>query len=45
MGDGAHGIVGDAGGVGTTDPGWVGEKRVEAAVAALEESEALAPVN
>lgn len=37
MGDGAHGIVGDAGGVGTTDPGWVGEKRVEAAVAAIVE--------
>ncbi len=35
VGDGAHGIVGDAGGVGAADPGGVGEEGVEAAVAAL----------
>ena len=35
VGDGAHGIVGDAGGVGAADPGWVGEKGVEAAVTTL----------
>jgi hypothetical protein len=34
-GDGAHGIVGDSGGNCAADPGWVGEKRVEAAVASL----------
>jgi len=34
-GDGAHGIVGDSGGDCAADPGWVGEKRVEAAVASL----------
>ena len=36
MGDGAHGVVGDASGVGAADPGGVGEEGVEAAVAALE---------
>ena len=35
VGDGAHGIVGDAGGIGAADPGRVGEKRVEATVTAL----------
>ena len=35
MGDGAHSVVGDAGGVGAADPGMVGEERVEASVAAL----------
>lgn len=35
VGNGAHGVVGDTSGVGTADPGWVGEKRVKAAVAAL----------
>ena len=35
VGDGAHSVVGDAGGIGTADPGWVGEKRVETAIAAL----------
>jgi hypothetical protein len=35
-GDGAHGIVGDSGGDCAADPGWVSEKRVEAAVASLE---------
>ena len=35
VGHGAHGIVGDAGRIGAADPGWVGEKRVEAAIAAL----------
>jgi hypothetical protein len=34
-GDSAHGIVGDSGGDCAADPGWVGEKRVEAAVASL----------
>ena len=33
--DRAHGVVGDAGGIGATDPGWVGEERVEATVTAL----------
>ena len=35
MGDRAHGVVGDAGGIGAADPGWIGEERIEAAVAAL----------
>ena len=35
VGDGAHGVVGDAGGIRAADPGWVGKKRVEAAVATL----------
>ena len=35
VGDGAHGIVGDTGGIGAANPGWVGEERVEAAVATL----------
>ena len=35
VGNGAHGIVGDTGGVGAANPGWVGEKRVETAVATL----------
>lgn len=34
-GNGAHGIVGDSGGDCAANPGWVGEKRVEAAVASL----------
>lgn len=34
-GNGAHGIVGDSGGDCAADPGWVGEERVEAAVASL----------
>ena len=36
MRDGAHGVVGDAGGVGAADPGGVGEEGVEAPVAALD---------
>ncbi|KAH9872774.1 hypothetical protein J1614_005168 [Plenodomus biglobosus] len=36
-GNGAHGIVGDASGQGSTDPGWVGEERVKAAVASIVE--------
>ena len=36
VGDGAHGVVGDAGRVGAANPGGIGEKRVEAAVATLE---------
>ena len=36
MGDGAHGVVGDAGRVRAADPGGVGEEGVEPAVAALE---------
>lgn len=35
VGNGAHGVVRDAGGVGAAYPGRVGEKRVEAAVATL----------
>ena len=35
VGNGAHGVVGDAGGVGAADPGGVGEEGIEAAVAAL----------
>ena len=35
VGDGAHGIIRDTGGVGAANPGWVGEKRVETAVATL----------
>ena len=35
MGNGAHGVVGDAGGVGAADPGGVREEGIEAAVAAL----------
>lgn len=35
MWDGAHGVVGYAGGVGAADPGGVGEEGVEAPVAAL----------
>ena len=35
MRDGAHCIIGDAGGIGAADPGRVGEKRVEAAVTTL----------
>ncbi len=35
MGDRAHSVVGNAGGVGPADPSRVGEKRVETAVAAL----------
>ena len=35
--DGAHSIVGDAGGVGAANPSWVGEERVEAAVAPLKQ--------
>ena len=31
----AHGVVGDARWLGATHPGWVGEKRVESAVAPL----------
>ena len=31
----AHGIVGDTGGNCAADPGWVGEKRIEAAIASL----------
>lgn len=37
VGDGAHGVVGDAGGIRAADPGWVGKKRVEAAVATIVE--------
>lgn len=33
--DRAHGIVGDTGGDGTADPGWVGKQRVETSVASL----------
>ena len=33
--DGAHGVVGDACRVCAADPSWVGEKRVEAAIAPL----------
>lgn len=33
--DGAHYVVGDAGGEGAADPGAVGEEGVEAALAAL----------
>lgn len=44
MGDGAHGIVGDAGGVGAADPGWVGEKGVEAAVTTIVEVNVYAAV-
>ena len=33
--DGAHGVIGYARRVGAADPSWVGEKRVEAAVAPL----------
>ena len=36
VGDGTHGVVGDAGGVRAADPGGVGEEGVEAAVAALD---------
>ena len=35
MGDGAHGVVGDAGGIGAADPGWIGEERVKATVTPL----------
>lgn len=33
--DGTHGVVRDTCGCGTTDPGWVGQKGIQAAVAAL----------
>jgi len=33
--DGAHGVIGDAGGDRTVHPGWVGEEWVQAPVAAL----------
>ena len=28
VGDGAHGVIGNPGGIGAADPGWVGEKRI-----------------
>ena len=34
-GDGAHGVVGDAGGSGAAHPSGVGEKGIESAIAAL----------
>lgn len=45
VGNGAHGVVGDAGGISAADPGWVGEERVEAAVTALRGKGMLARVN
>lgn len=42
--DGAHSVVGDAGGMGAADPGWVGEERVEAAVTSLRGKAMLARV-
>ena len=38
VGNGAHGVVGDAGWVGAAYPGRIGEEGVESAVAALEEA-------
>ena len=38
LGNGAHGVVGDASWDGAVHPGWVGEERVEAPLAALERS-------
>lgn len=35
LGNGAHGIVGDAGGSSATQPGGIREKRIQATVATL----------
>ena len=35
--DATHGVVGDTGWFGAANPGWIREKRVETAVAALED--------